>query len=346
MSIESVQPQVGISLVARQRIVIAVDGFGNDSGNFMLNINFVSATPPSPTPTGTPAPLLERPDLTVTEVTAPSSGTAGGQISVSASVLNHGATDAGAFQVDFLYSTAPEITPTDTRSGFGCLFAGLAAGARAVCSGPIGVPASFPSGTYYVGAFADLSGQVTESDEMNNARVADTGPVAISGVVFTPTATPVFVATLTPTSSPSMTSVPSPTQTPHPPTATVAPTPTSTLTPTELPSATATVASTSTPTVTEPHTATPARTFTGTATPSLTATPTPTATLPNSPTPTSTPTVSPSLTATQTRSATPTRTLTPTVTATRTRTPTVSSEAFVDRRASRPFPSRQLRDQP
>ena len=329
MSIESVQSQVGISLVAGQRIVIAVDGFGNDSGNFMLNINFVSATPPSPTPTGTPAPLLERPDLTVTEVTAPSSGTAGGQISVSASVLNHGATDAGAFQVDFLYSTAPEITPTDTRSGFGCLFAGLAAGARAVCSGPIGVPASFPSGTYYVGAFADLSGQVTESDEMNNARVADTGPVAISGVVFTPTATPVFVATLTPTSSPSMTSVPSPTQTPHPPTATVAPTPTSTLTPTELPSATATVASTSTPTVTEPHTATPARTFTGTATPSLTATPTPTATLPNSPTPTSTPTVSPSLTATQTRSATPTRTLTPTVTATRTRTPTVSSEAFV-----------------
>lgn len=121
-----------------------------------------------------------QPDLVVTSLSGPSTGTIGGQITVSVTVANQGSTDAGAFRLGFYFSTDSTITTGHTYSGWYCNFPGLAAGTTDLCSGPIGVPLSLTPGTYYLGAIADDLGQVAESNENNNARVADTGPIILT----------------------------------------------------------------------------------------------------------------------------------------------------------------------
>ncbi|MBI2875886.1 MAG: hypothetical protein HYY20_03290 [Candidatus Tectomicrobia bacterium] len=82
--------------------------------------------------------------------------------------------DAGAFQLRYYYSTDSTITPGDIKSEWYCALSGLATGATSTCNGPIGVPLSLSPGTYYLGAIVDDPGAITESDENNNARSADT----------------------------------------------------------------------------------------------------------------------------------------------------------------------------
>jgi Zn-dependent metalloprotease len=72
------QSQVTVSLTAGQAVVIVVDGYGGDSGNFVLHINSAAVTPTrtptptmtltrTPTPTGPPTPTPTRtPTLTPT----------------------------------------------------------------------------------------------------------------------------------------------------------------------------------------------------------------------------------------------------------------------------------------
>jgi len=212
----SLQSEVGLSLSKNQVIVITVDGSATQSGQFLLHINS-SATPPTPTPTVMGGPVL--PDLVVTAVTAPSSGTIGGQIDVSASIANQGLAEADAFQVDFLYSADVVIAADDVRSGFGCVFSGLSVGQTVTCSGPTGVPSSLAPGNYFLGALVDLPQQIEESNEANNARAAD-APIAISGTLGTPTSTPTRTmsgaqpATQTPTPTQAVTSTATPTRTP------------------------------------------------------------------------------------------------------------------------------------
>lgn len=119
------------------------------------------------------------PDLVVTALTAPSSGTIGGQIPVSVTVANQGSGSAGPFRAGFYFSTDTTITTSDVFSGWVCNFSsGLAAGTSGGCSGPIGVPSSLAPGTYYLGAIADDQGAVAESNETNNTRSA--GPITLS----------------------------------------------------------------------------------------------------------------------------------------------------------------------
>ncbi len=184
VSPDTVASQMEIFLRAGQRIIIVVDGFGNASGSFMLHINTAGAAP-------TPTAVLQLPDLTVSTVTGPTTATVGGQIFVSATVKNQGAAAAGPFNLDFVFSTDAIIDPQDvgtTGVRLPCqAFPGLLAGASGVCSGLISVPALLAPGTYFLGAFADLANQVSESDKDNNGRAADPGPIVIGGACATNT---------------------------------------------------------------------------------------------------------------------------------------------------------------
>lgn len=118
------------------------------------------------------------PDLVVTYLSGPSSGTIGGQIAIQVTVRNQGYLSAGNFRVGFYFSTDSLITTSDVYSGY-CSFSGLSAGYSTSCSVNIGVPSSLSPGTYYLGAIVDDWNQVAESNEGNNARIADSGPITL-----------------------------------------------------------------------------------------------------------------------------------------------------------------------
>lgn len=125
---------------------------------------------------GTLAPPVQAPmpDLVVDTVIAPSTGSIGGTISISAPVRNAGSSASGAFRVGLYFSTDATITTADTFSG-SCNFpSGLAAGATGACSGTFSVPTGLAPGNYYVGAIVDDQSAVTESNESNNARASVT----------------------------------------------------------------------------------------------------------------------------------------------------------------------------
>jgi subtilase family serine protease len=126
------------------------------------------------------------PDLVVTSLTGSNQGNPAGAINVLSTVLNQGAVTAGAFRMEFYFSPTPDVSlGTAIDTNWGCSFTGLAPGASLPCSGPVGVPASLTPGTWYLAALADSANQVAESNENNNWRIADTGPVATVAAVFT-----------------------------------------------------------------------------------------------------------------------------------------------------------------
>ena len=114
----------------------------------------------------------------MTSLSAPSGGVIGGTVPISLTVSNQGSVGAGAFRVGVYYSVDAVITTSDVFSGWFCNFpSGLSAGSSTGCDGSIAVPASLTPGLYYLGAIADDASTVVESDESNNARAADTGPI-------------------------------------------------------------------------------------------------------------------------------------------------------------------------
>ncbi len=121
------------------------------------------------------------PDLAVTALHGPSIAQIGGQIFLSMTVANQGQGNAGPFLVEFYLSTDAVINTGDIDTGFNCTFgSGLASGVSSTCSGNINIPPSLTSGTYYLGAIADPTHQVSaETNMANNARTADTGPLAL-----------------------------------------------------------------------------------------------------------------------------------------------------------------------
>jgi hypothetical protein len=124
---------------------------------------------------------LSAPDLVVTALTAPTTGTIGGLINgMSVTVKNQGSATAGSYQLGFYWSTDSTITTGDVSSGWTCSMAAQNPGASQSCTGQVGVPPSLSPGTYYLGAIADDLQQVTEINEQNNARAADTGPIVLT----------------------------------------------------------------------------------------------------------------------------------------------------------------------
>ncbi|MBK7001890.1 MAG: DUF1566 domain-containing protein [Rhodoferax sp.] len=121
-----------------------------------------------------------QPDLVVSSLTAPATGTAGGQITISATVTNQGTASAAATSLAFYFSTDATITTADASAGAGCAVPALAPGASSTCPGPITVPSSLAPGNYYFGAIADVNGVVSESDEGNNSKAI---PIVVSAAV-------------------------------------------------------------------------------------------------------------------------------------------------------------------
>jgi hypothetical protein len=155
----------------------------------------VTGTPPMLTPTGTPAPTgtplptstptVSLPDLIITQLIAGVSPALPGQtMPVTVTVGNQGNADAGPFAVTFVFSTDMTISADDPRSTVTCQFAGLAAQATATCSQLVTITATLPPGTYFLGAIADASGQVVESDKSNNTRLANTATPAQQPLSF------------------------------------------------------------------------------------------------------------------------------------------------------------------
>jgi hypothetical protein len=130
----------------------------------------------------------QQPDLTITNLTGPNSGTLGAQISMTVNGRNQGTADASDVKVGFYFSTDATITTADTASPNTCTFVTLAQGVNLVCSGNIGVPNSLAPGTYFFGSIIDPQGLIAESNETNNARAADTGTITLSAAPNVPIA--------------------------------------------------------------------------------------------------------------------------------------------------------------
>ena len=161
-----------------RHITASVD---NDADGTLVNSAAVSSDTPEPVPDPNSnmdsATVWLPADLVITSLTAPTSGAAGGTIDMSVNVANQSNLAAGAFRVGFYYSTDNVITTSDPAASLTCLFPSLAD--TSSCNGPVDIPLGLPPGTYYFGAFADITDMVTEKSETNNGRVSDSGQITI-----------------------------------------------------------------------------------------------------------------------------------------------------------------------
>jgi subtilisin family serine protease len=124
----------------------------------------------------TAAGVVARPDLIVTAVTAPSTGTSGASMTSSATIKNVGSATAAAFYFQvYLSRNDATVSPDDTPYWF-CDIASLAPDASASCTFTGVIPVD--PGTYYLVVKADDGGAVGESNEKNNVGAA--GPITIN----------------------------------------------------------------------------------------------------------------------------------------------------------------------
>ncbi len=110
--------------------------------------------------------VLVGPDLSIATFTAPFTAPAGSTVTISATVKNIGAADAGASVLRFYLSTDLLLSADDRLLGSRDVPA-LAAGATSADSASIAIPVGL-SGTYYLFAVADGTAAVIEASEGNN----------------------------------------------------------------------------------------------------------------------------------------------------------------------------------
>ncbi|MBK8640085.1 MAG: protease inhibitor I42 family protein [Chromatiaceae bacterium] len=115
-----------------------------------------------------------RPDLIVTTVTGPTTGTRGKTITVKWQVKNQGTAKAGAHYSRLYFSTDTAISTTDIASATCYHSAGIPVGTTQTCSVSVTIPTSLTPRAYYLGVIADYTGLITEANETNNARAAAT----------------------------------------------------------------------------------------------------------------------------------------------------------------------------
>jgi hypothetical protein len=118
------------------------------------------------------------PDLIISGVSAASNVTPGGQLNVSATVLNQGGAATGGFRLGLYFSPDTNINTSDSFLGY-CSFGGLSAGASSTCNSTVVVPQT--SGTYYIGAIGDDQNAVAESNEGNNTGTS--GAITVGAVI-------------------------------------------------------------------------------------------------------------------------------------------------------------------
>ncbi|QWV93144.1 putative Ig domain-containing protein [Geomonas oryzisoli] len=111
-----------------------------------------------------------RPDLVVTVVSGPTSGTRGKKVMLTATVKNQGQAVAGASTLSFYLSSDGAISSADTKVADVSVVS-LAVGGSQTVSFNATVPATLSVGSYVIGAIADRGGVVAETDENNNTQV-------------------------------------------------------------------------------------------------------------------------------------------------------------------------------
>ena len=113
---------------------------------------------------------LLAPDLIIQNCTGPNSGGPGETISISETIKNQGISAvSNPFNVKYYLSSDTTIdTTTDTCLGQRSVAGGLVAGADNTAVTEFVVPTTVVGGTYYLGAIADGTGAIIESNETNN----------------------------------------------------------------------------------------------------------------------------------------------------------------------------------
>lgn len=118
------------------------------------------------------------PALAVTWLTSDIRVVLGGKINIGATVVNQGQADAGPFRFGQYLATSPTLQSGQTPFAY-CDFTSLAAGATTTCTRQVNLPTGIQPGTYYLIAVADILNQVVQSDQSQNVRFSDSGPVTV-----------------------------------------------------------------------------------------------------------------------------------------------------------------------
>jgi hypothetical protein len=121
-------------------------------------------------------------DLVANSVSGPASCTEGDSIDITRSYSNSGTQDSGSFRYGLYLSTNSVISTGDTLI-YSIQIPNMIAGTTSTFTVNVGLPMGL-TGTYYYGLIVDYLGQVTESNEGNNA-VASASTVTIDPKVFT-----------------------------------------------------------------------------------------------------------------------------------------------------------------
>nr|VFK43142.1 MAG: Serine protease, subtilase family [Candidatus Kentron sp. TC] len=142
---------------------VAAGGYGSRTGSYRLTARALS---------GGGGYGYRRPDLVVTSGYAYGNFRAGGRVYANVTVRNQGSASTGrSSYVGYYLSTNSTITTSDTRLDYDYV-SSLRAGRNSYEYESFYLPRNLVAGrTYYIGAIADYSGRVSESNEYNNARV-------------------------------------------------------------------------------------------------------------------------------------------------------------------------------
>ncbi|MDD5774105.1 MAG: CARDB domain-containing protein, partial [bacterium] len=122
--------------------------------------------------TGNAIDIVSGIDAIMTAVSAPASGATGTSISLNSTVKNQGVVNMSASYIGLYISTDSTITTSDTRLGTAYI-ASLAAGASRYSTTSVAISSTLAPGQYYIGAIADYSNVIKESDETNNVLVGN-----------------------------------------------------------------------------------------------------------------------------------------------------------------------------
>jgi len=120
---------------------------------------------------------VPQPDLVITAVSGPSSAQRRQYLAITTTVANQGAVTAvtdsyRGISVGLYLSKDATITTADTKLGSRTVTS-LAPGASSTASVNVKIPSRTVEGTYYLGAIADSTNQVKESNETNNAKTGN-----------------------------------------------------------------------------------------------------------------------------------------------------------------------------
>lgn len=114
------------------------------------------------------------PDLTISNVLAPSQGQAGQTVNLNYTVSNQWNASSGSFESQFVLSTDQTLGWGDTAINQSQSESNLAENTSRNMSVQVDIPGNMANGTYYWFVYADGYGNVTEHNESNNEAISAT----------------------------------------------------------------------------------------------------------------------------------------------------------------------------